>query len=448
MQNDYNTQEQQIATWEEIEQFLCYIGLRDELYDIFISKGINSLEKLLCLQDFNISKIVLNSYKKNLIIKNAKKVFDKIREIYSKEINNEDEYYTKPTFLEIIRSIYYELEEDDLKLSSEILLNGFKMKNKPGNCLPNFKQADVTPTKIYASFLNDKKITHLCHQPEFINLKHLYLNNNKIQILEQLHFPNLNILELSNNLIRKIENLENLKFLTSLNLEKNMISRLENIQYNVNLETLNLSKQSLTKYQIFDIDQETIFPDNIITTLLLNNSSLADPSPLNLFKNLKKIKLNNNKIYDFTLLLEGLKNSEFLDYLTVANNPFTENNKNYRDLLVIRCKGMTELDDKTITDNEKRYVNSFYARKFLPKPIKKANTFESVDNLENSNTMNNKFSRQTKKLMTHQKIVYKTQPKINKQLSLNINKLEIQEIENEKRFPQTKSGLFSVNKEI
>jgi hypothetical protein len=62
--------------------------------------------------------------------------------------------------------------------------------------------------------------------------------------------------------------------------------------------------------------------------------------------------------------VEGLKSMIVLEYLYLANNPFTEKNKSFRDVIVIRCPNLKELDGKEITKNEKLFVNSLYARKF------------------------------------------------------------------------------------
>ena len=378
----------QITSEEELEQFLSFLGLRDELLRVLLSKGVDSIEKLLNFEKLTWGKNSSVERKKNLISKNLCIVFERINFYYNPEnkIHYEDDRLQaeeKPSFLEIIRGIFYEL--DGIILTKEMLINGFKMKNKPNNCLPvQFK--NLTPEKIYASFLQNKRVGCLEGLDGFKNLKHLYLDNNKIQKLEHLDFPNLNILMLANNFIRKIENMETLPKLTTLNLEMNLITKLENLKENVYLEILNLNKQVLIKYQRFEIVPETLCPDNIIHTLLMEGCNFYDPICLSFFPNMKKLKLNHNKILDLALVLSGLGTMHNLNYLYLANNPFIESNKNYRNLIVIRCENLAELDDKTITENEKQFVKSFYARKFAPSG--KISSMSPIINKENNNNNN------------------------------------------------------------
>lgn len=357
---------------EELEQFLCYLGLRDELLHIFLNKGLSSIEKILNLDKYNF-KII--DQKRNLILNNIHKLFERIDEFYrpistiqEESSENETIPYKKPTFIEIIRSFIFDL--NGIKLTKEMLLNGFKMKTKPGNCLPNFfQEKNLTYDKIFASFLSDKKIGILNDNYEgFKNLKHLYLNNNKIQIIQNLNFTSLTILDLSNNYIRKIENIERMVNLQTLNLEKNMISKLENISNNLNLQILNLSKQCLTQYQFFEIDvnkqSENLPPQYNLQELSLDHCNIIDPTNLCYFTKLKKLKICNNKISEMGAVLTILKCYPDLEYLSLSNNEVIEMNKNFRDLIVICCKKLVELDDKTITLNEKQYVNSLYTRKY------------------------------------------------------------------------------------
>jgi hypothetical protein len=295
------------------------------------------------LEKFSFSKNIFPDQKKEIIITNISYIFDKIRSYYNNDhqelqeeedalslsqqdqkdqIENSNFENAKPSFLTIIKETIYDLR--GITLTKEILMQSFKLKNKPNSYLPkDFKDENITADKLYASFLQDRKIAFIDNLEGFKNLRHLYLNNNKLQTITRLNFPNLIIFELSNNFIRKIENLELLKNLENLNLEKNCVSKLENIKENIYLDTINLNKQALTKFQKFEIDEESINPDNRIKSLLLENVNFEDPSKLVNFPYLKKLKINNNKIYDLTLLVAGLKPMIDLETLYVANNPFT-----------------------------------------------------------------------------------------------------------------------------
>lgn len=359
-------------TEEEVEQFLSFLGLRDELYHIFISKDINSTEKLFDLDNYEISKTLLDDKKKNLIGLNLKFVMDSIKQYYT-PYNSSDK---KPSFLSIIREVFYDL--DGIHLSKEILINSFKLKSMPNNTLPkHLKHENIKPDKIFASFLQNRNIAFITHLDGFINLKHLYLNNNKIQKIENLNFPSLTILELSHNYIRKIENLDDLVLLQTLNLEKNFISQLENISQNINLDSINLNRQILTKNQIMEINPEGIYTKNIITNLFLEDCNLYDASQLIFFPHLKNLQLANNRIFDLNIFLQCLKPMDNLINLTIKNNPLTELNKHYKDYILIRCGSLEEIDGKTITQNEKQYVNSLYVRKMITKKNSAKNVKEN-----------------------------------------------------------------------
>jgi hypothetical protein len=359
-QNENIHQQTENQTDEEVEQFLSFLGLKDELYHIFLSKEINSLEKLFNLENYEFNKTVLDEKKRKLISKNLSHIMNGIRSYYHENKDN----LIKPSFLQIIRENFYDI--DGTSLTKDLLIHSFKLKSMPHNSLPkHLKNENLKPENIFASFLQNKNIAFLKSLDGFKNLKHLYLSDNKIQKLENLNFPNLSILEMSNNYIRRIENLENLFFLQSLNLEKNFISKLENLNENINLETIILNKQILTKNQTFEIIPEGINPRNKITDLQLENCNMYDPSKLLLFPNIKSMKLANNRIFDLNTLLESYKSMQNLNYLTIKNNPFTEINKNYRDYIIIRCGSLEEIDGKTVTQNEKQYVNSLYIRKML-----------------------------------------------------------------------------------
>jgi Leucine-rich repeat (LRR) protein len=337
-------------TNEELEQFLCNIKLRDDLLRIIITKGIDNFEKLADIDKYNLNTYV-NENSKKLIKENFKKIC---------EIQQENE---NQNLLTIIRNTFNEL--GGVALSKEMLMNSFKMKGKSNSYLPNYlKESNINPSQIFSAFLSEKNISFLNYYEGFKNLKYLYLGSNKIQKVEALNFPNLLVLDLSNNFIRKIENIENLSNLTTLNLEKNLIPTLENISNLGFLDTLNLSKQGLTTNQIFEINLENFPIDNSLTSLYLDGNNLVDPSSLIILRNIRKLKLNDNKIVDIALLLDCLKEMSLLEDLSVGSNPFIETLRNFRDMIILRCPCIREIDNKTVTNNEAQYVNKLYSMKF------------------------------------------------------------------------------------
>ena len=54
-ENENIHQQTESQSEEEVEQFLSYLGLRDDLFQIFMVKEINSLEKLLNLENYEFN---------------------------------------------------------------------------------------------------------------------------------------------------------------------------------------------------------------------------------------------------------------------------------------------------------------------------------------------------------------------------------------------------------
>ena len=367
---------------EELEQILIYLGLRDELYQNFLSRGLNTIEKLIEIDNYNLNKNILSESKKILILKNVSLIFEKINFIFNNEENEENS--TEVLIIDIIRDTHYFIE--GIKLTKDILIKGFKVKSKPNSCLPiHFQEKNISSEIISASVLSSKKIIAFQQLEGFNNLMYLYLQDNKIQKIEELNFVNLIYLDLSNNLIRKIENLENLKKLEYLNLEKNCISVIENLNFNNQLEYLNISKQYLTRKQNIFILENFVSEENKISTILLDLNNIYDISSLGILVFLKKLSLNDNKIYEFNLILDVLKNIKNLEYLTVYKNPFIEKLKNYRDILVLQNKNLQDLDEKIVTENERNYVTSLYHLKYGKNKKNKTNEDKDKDFKNKSN---------------------------------------------------------------
>lgn len=83
-----------------------------------------------------------------------------------------------------------------------------------------------------------------------ISLFELSLLENNISKIENLeNLINLKSLNLSSNQITRIENIENLLQLQTLNLSSNQISKIETIESLINLKDLNLSSNQISKIE-------------------------------------------------------------------------------------------------------------------------------------------------------------------------------------------------------
>ena len=120
-ENENIHQQTESQSEEEVEQFLSYLGLRDDLFQIFMVKEINSLEKLLNLENYEFNKMILDDKKKNLILYNLEYVMAGIKSHYKEN----KEKVSKPSFLQIIRENFYDL--DGTSITKDLLIHSFKL---------------------------------------------------------------------------------------------------------------------------------------------------------------------------------------------------------------------------------------------------------------------------------------------------------------------------------
>jgi len=92
---------------------------------------------------------------------------------------------------------------------------------------------------------------------------------------------------------------------------------------------------------------------------------------------------------------------EKLIILFVKNNPFTFTNKNFKDLILIKCSSIEEINGKTVTENEKQFVNSLYIRKMISH---KNNSKEKVKTTRFVKSSNNITRDETSSLLKIKKL--------------------------------------------
>lgn len=191
---------------------------------------------------------------------------------------------------------------------------------------------------------------------DFINLKKLYIINNKINNIELLKTININsirVLDLSNNLISSIEPILSLIKLRSLNISHNPLDNINNIEQlnkleqlyidDINLDTLN-DISTLYKLKILSFNDNNIYSiENIklltnIEILSFDNNNVNDLFPLIFLNNLRIISFQNNNV-------------EFINNIT--DNPNIE---------IINCRDNNGIYiDKDITSHpniKKIYTNT------------------------------------------------------------------------------------------
>ena len=178
IENKKISQENIFKNVDQVEQFLIYIGQREELLIKFQNAGIINLETLFGMDEISLPKKLqnLSENQSKYLIKNIN-----ILEI----IHNTD-----------IDDIQFDL--GGIPCTKEIVIKGFKMKNKSQTQTLSYQQnleKNSKPENIFVSFLSNKNITKLTNLEVFKNMKHLYLSNNKIQKISNLeNLTNLNII--------------------------------------------------------------------------------------------------------------------------------------------------------------------------------------------------------------------------------------------------------------
>jgi len=165
-------------------------------------------------------------------------------------------------------------------------------------------------TNLEYLYLQNNKIQKIENLDSLPNLEYIYLNNNQIQKIENLEtFPNLEILYLQNNKIQKIENLETLPNLKTLDLHNNQIQKIENLETFPNLEILYLHNNKISRIE----NLETL---TNLEILYLHNNKISRIENLETLTNLKYLYLHNNKISR----IENLETLTNLKYLYLSSN--------------------------------------------------------------------------------------------------------------------------------
>ena len=381
-----------------LELILCNTKLYNDFFPFFKRQNVLSLEEAILFRNYQIKNKELSS-------KVSLKNFNKEVEFLENNFRNIREELPK---VDKYQQIVYLLEkpvkfEGELTLDSDIILKSFiNGTSTPNFCKMNkFQTQNLKPSSLYSANVQKYRITKLPKVPieGFSNLKNLYLDSNRIQKIQGLHFPSLEELSLSDNYIRKIENLNGCPKLKTLNLSYNNIHILENIQSNIYLENINISNQFIPKFIIFIIKPNCSLPNNRVSSINIENSNLVSCGSMVQFPFLQELNVKNNQIDEMMDLLSVVKNSPYLRKVNCLNNPFIAANKStYRNFIIIAGRNIIEIDEKEVKENEKIYVNQLYNRKFGKKRTKSR---EKIDvDIGKQNLIITKVSKPAPKTIT------------------------------------------------
>eukprot|EP00817_Percolomonadidae_sp_ATCC50343_P007034 CAMPEP_0117433346 /NCGR_PEP_ID=MMETSP0758-20121206/12720_1 /TAXON_ID=63605 /ORGANISM="Percolomonas cosmopolitus, Strain AE-1 (ATCC 50343)" /LENGTH=340 /DNA_ID=CAMNT_0005223943 /DNA_START=16 /DNA_END=1035 /DNA_ORIENTATION=- len=204
--------------------------------------------------------------------------------------------------------------EDDVQVKSEA----------PKSSLPS---NELQKAKEESGKMTLSKIKAICEKTKMYQTPHLnellYLHNKGFRKIENLdQYVELRTLYLEGNILKKIEGLENLTKLRCLYLHQNMISKIEGISHLTDLQNLNLSRNNLT------------------SVFHLSNLSVLD--------------LQSNHIDDPSILENVLQKLPSLKVLYLKGNPVVNKIKSYRRHMIFNLPQLTFLDDKPVSDDERR----------------------------------------------------------------------------------------------
>ena len=380
-----------------LELFLCNIKLHNDLFPFFKRQNVLTLEEVISFKNYQIKN-------KNLSSKVSLKNFEKEVEFLQHNIRTiRDELPKNDKYQQIVYLLQKNVSfHSEVTLDGEMILKSFiNGTSTPNFCKMNkFQTQNLKPSSLYSANVQKFRITKITNNPPiegFTSLKHLYLDSNNLQKIQGLKFPHLEELSLSDNYIRKIENLGGCPNLKKINLSFNMIHTLENIEYNQNLESIDVSNQYIPKFIVFYIKPNCTLPNNVVSSINIENSNLINPSAMVQFKYLQEVNLKSNSIDEMMDVLSIVKNCPYLRKINCLNNPFIAANKStYRNFIVIAGKNLIEVDEKEVKDNEKVYVNQLYSRKFGKKRTKSREKIEC--DIGKQNLVVSKISRPNPKM--------------------------------------------------
>lgn len=198
-------------------------------------------------------------------------------------------------------------------------------------------------------------LKRLCEELDLYETPHLndklFLHFKGFQVIENLEaYYNLKVIYLDHNLFKRIEGLNSLVYLKALYLQNNLIERLEGLDRLTELVTLNLAHNQITKI-------ENIQALTQLNALDLSYNELASSVNLMGLKecpSLTNVDLSHNYIiYDEDLIpiFSALPN---IACLYMGRNPLCDSIAGYRKRMVAALSGAKFLDDRPITELEKR----------------------------------------------------------------------------------------------
>ena len=254
-----------------------------------------------------------------------------------KVINYKNNSNIKFSFFEYIYGLYS--FKNEIKEFNDLI---YFCKNKKLDIGKNFKDNILYLNhKKICSFPKINDITNKENENNISNFNIIYLNSNKIKEIKQISIlTNLEELYLQGNKIQLLEDLPlNLK---KLDISCNYITDIDNIKKNENLEWINLEINYINRI-----------------SALFN------------LKKLKEINCSNNLI---SLLSEqdlfSFNELESLEILDFSGNDIIYTIKNLRIKLIDYCPNLIKLNRKIISEKEKKKADDYFNGKLTKEALK------------------------------------------------------------------------------
>ncbi|KAH0945545.1 hypothetical protein HN011_010865 [Eciton burchellii] len=238
------------------------------------------------------------------------------------------------------------------------------------------KYSQILTRKSLSKTINKEelwKLTHLHMNDMFINdigdlaiyksLKVIYLQNNNISKIKNLHFAcYLTHLYLQHNAITKIENLEALQNLQKLYLGYNNIIVVEGLENMKKLQELHIENQKISGEALCFEPRTAFTLSTCLKVLDISDNKMTSLKDIIGFRELNILEAKNNLIDNMNDLIMTIDTLTSLKDLSLQGNPVVRSYR-YRENLIANSTTLVNLDGKVVSDICRSFMTRFKMEK-------------------------------------------------------------------------------------